>query len=69
MNNSKIHLIEMSSIHAMILNKIELKPFNKAKQAIGQYKEIKLKKSIAIRYLLKSDELKGDYRYRVTDLY
>ncbi|CAB5189410.1 uncharacterized protein OCT59_016728 [Rhizophagus irregularis] len=51
--------------HAIILDKVKLKPSSKAKQAIGKHEEIKLKKSTAVRYLLKPGELEG----RITDPY
>src|SRR5439155_1285515 len=69
MNNSKTHLIEMTPAHAMTLDEVESKPSSKAKQAIGRHEEIKLKKSTAIRYLLKPGKLKGDHRHRATDPY
>ena len=47
----------------MILEEVESKPSNKAKQTIGRYEEIKLKKSTVVKYLLKLDKLEGDYRY------
>src|SRR5271154_2991835 len=62
MNNSKTRLIGMSPAHAMTLEEVELKPFSKAKWAIGRYEEMKLKKDIAVRYLLKPGELEGDHR-------
>ncbi len=46
-----------------------MKPSNKIKWIIRRYKEIKLKKDIAVRYLLKLSELKDDHKYWVTDLY
>uniref|UniRef100_U9SXV8 Uncharacterized protein n=1 Tax=Rhizophagus irregularis (strain DAOM 181602 / DAOM 197198 / MUCL 43194) TaxID=747089 RepID=U9SXV8_RHIID len=46
-------------------DKVKLKPSSKAKQAIGKHEEIKLKKSTAVRYLLKPGELEG----RITDPY
>jgi len=69
MNNSKTYLIEMSSVCAMILEEVESKPSSKPKWAIGRYEEIKLKKGIAVRYLLKPGELEGDHRHRATNLY
>ena len=69
MNNSKTCLIKMALAHAMTLDEVELKPSSKAKRAIRRHEEIKLKKSTAIRYLLKPGELKGDYRHRATDPY
>ncbi len=63
MNNSKTHLIEMIPAHTMTLKEVMSKPSKKAKHAIERYKEIRLKKDTAIRYLLKSDELEGDHRY------
>src|SRR5947207_15139998 len=69
MNNSKTRLIEMAPAHAMTLDEVELKSSSKAKRAIKRHEEIKLKKGIAIRYLLKPGELKGDHRHRATDLY
>ncbi len=69
MNNSRTHLIRMSPARAMTLDEIESKPSNKAKRAIGQYEEIKLKKGTAIRYLLKLGELEDDHRHQATDLY
>ena len=62
-NNSKTRLIRMSPAHAMTLEEVESKPSSKAKRAIGRYEEIKLKKGTAIRYLLKSGELKSDHRH------
>ena len=69
MNNSKTRLIGMSPTRAMTLEEVESKPSSKAKQAIGKHEEIKLKKSTAVRYLLKPGELEGDHRYRATDPY
>ena len=69
MNNSKIHFIRMSSAHAMTLEEVESKPSNKAKRAIGRHEEIKLKKGIAVTYLLKLGELKGNHKHRTTDPY
>src|SRR5207248_3657859 len=69
MNNSKICLIGMSPAHAMTLEEVESKPSSKAKRAIGRHEEIKLKKGTAVRYLLKSGELKGDLRHQATDPY
>src|SRR3954453_17379604 len=60
MNNSKTCLIEMTPAHAMTLEEVKSQPSSKPKRAIGRYEEIKLKKSTAVRYLLKSGELKGD---------
>jgi len=59
----------MSSARTMTLDKIESKPSNKVKQVVRRYEEIKLKKGIAIRYILKSSKLEGDYRHRATDPY
>src|ERR1700722_7611238 len=59
----------MSSAYAMTLEEVESKSFSKAKRTIGRYKEIKLKKGTAVRYLLKSGELEGNYRYRAIDPY
>src|ERR1043165_8857387 len=61
MNNSRTRLIGMSPTRAMTLDEVESKPSSKIKRAIGRYEEIKLKKSIAVRYLLKPGELKGDH--------
>src|SRR5436190_1105577 len=61
MNNSKTRLIGMSPAHAMTLEEVESKPSSKAKRAIGRYEEIKLKKGMAVRYLLKLSELEGDH--------
>jgi hypothetical protein len=69
MNNSKTRLIGMSPAHAMTLEEVESKPSSKAKRTIGRYEEIKLKKGTAVRYLLKPDELEGDYRHQATDSY
>src|SRR5437763_14178881 len=69
MNNSKTRLIGMSPARAMTLEEVESKPSSKAKRAIGRHEEIKLKKCTAVRYLLKSGELEGDYKHRATDLY
>src|SRR6266480_5772354 len=69
MNNSKTRLIGMSPACAMTLEEVKSKPSSKAKRAIRRHEEIKLKKGTAIRYLLKSGELKGDYRHRATDSY
>src|SRR3954451_19741230 len=69
MNNSKTRLIRMAPAHAMTLDEVELKPSSKAKRAIGGHEEIKLKKSTAIRYLLKPGELEGDHRHRATNPY
>ena len=69
MNNSKTHLIGMSSARAMTLEEVESKPSRKAKRAIGKDEEIKLQKGTAVRYLLKPGELKRDYRRRATDSY
>src|SRR5277367_6828402 len=69
MNNSKTRLIGMAPAHAMTLEEVESKPSSKAKWAIGRYEEIKLKKGIAVRYLLKPGKLEGDYRHQATDLY
>ena len=69
MNNSKTRLIRMSPACAMTLEEVKSKPSSKAKRAIRKYEEIKLKKSTAIRYLLKPGELKGDHRHQATDLY
>ncbi|PKC65978.1 hypothetical protein RhiirA1_394842 [Rhizophagus irregularis] len=59
MNNSKTRLIGMSPARAMTLEEVESKPSSKAKRAIGRHEEIKLKKGIAVRYLLKSGKLEG----------
>ena len=59
----------MSPTRAMTLDEVESKPSSKAKQAIGRYEEIKLKKGTAVIYLLKPGELKGDHRHRATDPY
>ena len=64
MNNNKTRLIEIASAHAMTLKEVVSKSFKKAKQAIRRYEEIKLKKGITVRYLLKPDELEGNYRHR-----
>ena len=69
MNNSKTRLIGMSPTRAMTLDEVESKPSSKAKRAIGRYEEIKLKKGMAVRYLLKPGELEGDHRHRATDPY
>ncbi|CAB4459890.1 unnamed protein product [Rhizophagus irregularis] len=69
MNNSKTRLIGMSPTRAMTLDKVESKPSSKAKRAIGRYEEIKLKKGMAVRYLLKPGELEDDHRHRATDPY
>ena len=69
MNNSKTRLIGMSPAYAMTLEEVESKPSSKAKRAIGRHEKIKLKKSTAVRYLLKPDELEGDHRHRATDPY
>ncbi|GBC14977.2 hypothetical protein RIR_jg10099.t1 [Rhizophagus irregularis DAOM 181602=DAOM 197198] len=61
----KTRLIGIVPAHAIILDKVKLKPSSKAKQAIGKHEEIKLKKSTAVRYLLKPGELEG----RITDPY
>jgi len=53
----------------MTLDEVESKPFSKAKQVIGRHKEIKLKKGIVVRYLLKLGELEGNHRHRATDPY
>src|SRR3954465_15697314 len=53
MNNSKTRLIGMAPVYAMTLKEIVSKPSKKAKRAIGIYKEIRLKKGTAVRYLLK----------------
>ncbi|GES77203.1 hypothetical protein GLOIN_2v1786115 [Rhizophagus clarus] len=47
----------MLPTRAMTLDEVESKPSSKAKQAIGRYEEIKLKKGMAIRYLLKPGEV------------
>src|SRR3954469_13565449 len=69
MNNSKTHLIGMAPAYAMTLEEVVSKPSKKAKRAIGRYEEIRLKKGIAVRYLLKPGELEGDHRHRATDPY
>src|SRR5947207_13001754 len=69
MNNSKTRLIGMASVYAMTLKEVVSKPSKKAKRAIGRYEEIRLKKGIAVRYLLKPGELEGDHRHRATDPY
>ena len=63
MNNSKTRLIGMAPAYAMTLEEVVSKPSKKAKRTIGRYEEIRLKKSTAVRYLLKLSELKGDHRY------
>ena len=63
LNNSKTCLIGMSSAHAITLEEVKLKPSSKAKWAIGRYEEIKLKKGMVVRYLLKPGELEGDHRH------
>ncbi len=63
MNNSRTHLIRMSPACTITLDEVESKLSSKAKRVIRRYEEIKLKKSTAVRYLLKLDELKGDYKY------
>ena len=63
MNNSRTRLIGMSLARAMTLDEVESKPSSKAKRVIRQYKEIKLKKGTAVRYLLKLNELEGDHRH------
>src|SRR2546421_482128 len=69
MNNSKTRLIGMAPAYAMTLEEVVSKPSKKAKRAIGRYEEIRLKKGIAVRYLLKPGELEGDHRHRATDPY
>src|SRR5947199_5367940 len=69
MNNSKTRLIRMAPAYAMTLEEVVSKPSKKAKHAIRRYEEIRLKKSTAVRYLLKLSELKGNHRHRATDLY
>src|SRR2546430_17066708 len=64
MNNSKTYLIEMIPAYAMTLEEVVSKPSKKAKCAIRRYKEIRLKKSTAVRYLLKLSELEGDHRHQ-----
>ena len=66
LNNSKTRLIGMSPAYAMTLKEVESKPFKKAKRTIGKDKKIKLQKGMAVRYLLKPGELKGDHRRRAT---
>jgi len=53
----------MSPACTITLDEVESKLSSKAKRVIRRYEEIKLKKSTAVRYLLKLDELKGDYKY------
>src|SRR5436305_6216356 len=69
MHNSKTRLIRMAPSYAITLEEVVSKPSKKAKRAIGRYKEIRLKKCTAVRYLLKLGELEGDHRHRATDLY
>src|SRR3954447_26571438 len=69
MNNNKTRLIRMSPARAMTLEEVKSKPSSKAKRAIGRHEEIKFKKGTAVRYLLKSGELKGDHRHQATDSY
>ncbi|CAB4476468.1 unnamed protein product [Rhizophagus irregularis] len=69
MNNSKTRLIGMTPAHAMTLEEVESQPSSKPKRAIGRYEEVKLKKGMTVRYLLKPGELEGDHRHRATDLY
>ena len=56
----------MSPARAMTLEEVESKPSKKLKRAIGKDEEIKLQKGIAVRYLLKADELEGDHRCKAT---
>ncbi len=69
MNNSRTRLIRILPACAMTLDEVKSKPSSKAKQAIGRYEEIKLKKGTAVRYLLKPGKLEGDHRHRATDPY
>ncbi|CAB5393390.1 unnamed protein product [Rhizophagus irregularis] len=69
MNNSKTRLIGMTPAHAMTLEEVESQPSSKPKRVIGRYEEVKLKKSMMVRYLLKPGELEGDHRHQATDPY
>src|ERR1043165_2019350 len=69
MNNSKTRLIGMTPAHAMTLEEVESQPSSKPKRAIGRYEEVKLKKGMTVRYLLKPGELECDHRHRATDPY
>src|SRR3989337_2491675 len=56
-------------MHCMTLEEVESKPSKKPKRTIGKDEKIKLQKGIAVRYLLKADELEGDHRRKATDPY